>query len=91
MKNNIPISDARQQLPRLVKQLQRDPSTIYTITVRDEAVAELRAARPSPEPGLAARRLLDIVAKLPRPRGKARTNVAGHINRHLYGKGGVIR
>lgn len=91
MKTTIPISDARRRLPRLVKQLQRDPSTIYTITVRDEAIAELRAARPTAEPGLAARRLLEIVAKLPKPRGKSRTDIASHIKEHLYGKGGAIK
>jgi len=91
MKTTIPISDARRRLPRLVKQLQRDPGMVYTITVRDEAVAELRAAAPRPEPGAAARKLLEIMASLPRPRGKARTNIAAHVKQHLYGKRGVIR
>ena len=91
MKTTIPISDARRRLPGLVKQLQRDPGMVYTITVRDEAVAELRAAAPSPEPGGAARKLLEIMASLPKPRGKKRTNIAAHVKQHLYGKGGVIR
>ncbi len=91
MKTTIPISDARRQLPRLVKQVQRDPGTVYTITVRDEAVAELRAATPGPEPGAAARKLLEIMLRLPKPRGKTRTNIAARVKRHLYGKGGVIR
>jgi antitoxin (DNA-binding transcriptional repressor) of toxin-antitoxin stability system len=91
MKSTIPISDARKRLPRLVKQLQRDPGMVYTITVRDEAVAELRAAAPGPEPGAAARKLLEIMARLPKPRGKARTNIAARVNQHLYGKGGVIK
>ncbi|MBI4840821.1 MAG: hypothetical protein HY803_07075 [candidate division NC10 bacterium] len=91
MKTTIPISDARRQLSYLVRQLQRDPSRIYTITVRDKAVAELRAIRPAAEPGLAARKLLDIMAKLPKPRGKSRTDIASHIKERLYGKGGVIK
>jgi antitoxin (DNA-binding transcriptional repressor) of toxin-antitoxin stability system len=91
MKTTIPISDARRRLPRLVKQLQHDPGMVYTITVRDEAVAELRAAAPRPEPGAAARKLLEIIASLPKPRGKKRTNIATHVKQHLYGKGGVIR
>jgi antitoxin (DNA-binding transcriptional repressor) of toxin-antitoxin stability system len=91
MRTTIPVSDARRQLPRLLKHFQRDPSTIYTITVRDEPVGELRAAPPAPEPGLAARRLLEIMAKLPKPRGKRRTNIAAHVKAHLYGKGGVIK
>jgi antitoxin (DNA-binding transcriptional repressor) of toxin-antitoxin stability system len=91
MKATIPISDARRRLPRLVKELQRDPGMVFTITVRDEAVAELRAAAPRPEPGAAARKLLEIMASLPKPRGKTRTNIAEHVKQYLYGKGGVIR
>lgn len=91
MKTAVPISKARRQLPRLVKQLQRNPDAVYIITVRGEVLAELRGVRPGPQPGLAARRLLEIMARLPKPRGKARTNVAGHVNRYLYGRGGVIR
>ena len=91
MKNRIPISDARRRLPGLVKQLLREPGTIYTITVRNEPVAELHAAAPSAEPGLAARTLLDLMAKLPKPRGKAFANVASHTKEHLYGKDGVVK
>ena len=91
MKTTIPISDARRRLPRLVKQVQRDPGTVYTITVRDEAVAELRAATPAPEAGAAARKLLEIMARLPKPRGKTRTNIAARVKQHLYGKGSVLR
>lgn len=90
MKTTIPISDARRQLSYLVRQLQRDPRRIYTITVRDKAVAELRAFRPAAEPGLAARKLLDIMAKLPKPRGKSRTDIASHFKEHLYGRAGLI-
>jgi antitoxin (DNA-binding transcriptional repressor) of toxin-antitoxin stability system len=91
MKTVIPISDARRQLPRLVRRLQRDPGTIYTITVRNEAVAELRAAPPGPEPGAAARKLLEIIARIPKPRRKTRTNISTRVKQHLYGKGGVIK
>jgi antitoxin (DNA-binding transcriptional repressor) of toxin-antitoxin stability system len=91
MKTTIPISDARQQLPQLVKQLRRDSGAVFTITVRGEAVAELRAAQPAPVPGLAARKLLEIVARLPKPGGKRRTSIAGHTKKHLYGDGGVVK
>jgi antitoxin (DNA-binding transcriptional repressor) of toxin-antitoxin stability system len=91
VKTTIPISDARRQLPRLVKQLQRDPSVVYTITVREEAMAELRAAQASAEPGRAARTLLEIMDRLPRTRGRVRTDVASHIKKHLYGRDGVIK
>ena len=91
MRSTIPITDARRQLPRLMRQLRRDPGAVYTITVRGEAVAELRAAPPGPEPGLAARKLLEIMARLPKPRGRARGNVGARTKEHLYGKGGAIK
>jgi hypothetical protein len=45
-------------------------------------VAELRAA--PPEPGTAARALLELMRKLPRPRGRRR-NISGHVKEYLYG------
>ena len=58
------------------------------ITVRDEVVAELRAALPEPEPGAAARALLELVRKLPRRRG-SRGNISGHVKEYLYGSRGL--
>jgi len=86
VKTVISISDARRQFSRLVKQLRRNPHTIFTLTVRGEVAAELRAVLPGPEPGLAARRLLEIMARLPKPRSKARTNISAHVNQSLYGR-----
>jgi antitoxin (DNA-binding transcriptional repressor) of toxin-antitoxin stability system len=91
MKTTIPISDARRQLPQLVKQLRRDPGAVFTITVREEAVAELRAAQPAAVPGLAARKLLEVAARLPRPRRGKTTDISAHVTEHLYGKGGVVK
>ena len=91
MKTAVPISDARRRLPSLVKQLQRDPGTVITITVRAEAVAELRAVTPGPEPGLAARKLLELIERLPKPRGGKRTDVSTRVRQYMYGKGGIIK
>jgi len=91
MKTTIPISDARRQLPQLVKQLRRDPGTVFTITVREEAVAELRAAHPAPAPGLAARKLLEIASQLRKRRRGKPTDISAHVKEHLYGKGGVVK
>jgi hypothetical protein len=54
--------------------------------VRDEVVAELRAALPQtePEPGAAVRALLELMNKLPKHRGRRR-NISGHVKEHLYG------
>jgi antitoxin (DNA-binding transcriptional repressor) of toxin-antitoxin stability system len=82
----IPISEARRRLPELVRQVRKDPGARVQITVRDEVVAELRAALPEPEPGAAARKLRDLMASLPRARGR-RTDVSEHVKDHLYRPG----
>jgi len=45
MKNVVSISNARKDLPKMVKEIQRNPETIFRITVRDEPVAEIRSAK----------------------------------------------
>ena len=86
----LSISEARRRLPELVRQVRKDPGTVVQVTVRDEVVAEIRAALPEPAPGAAGRALLEIMRKLPKRRGP-RTNVSGHVNDHLYARGGAIR
>ena len=66
------ISEARKRLPELVRQVKKDPGVRVQITVREEAVAELRAVQPGPEPGLAARKLLELRKKLVKKGLKAR-------------------
>ena len=80
----LSISEARRRLPELVRQVKQDRGSVVQITVRDEVVAELRAAVPQPEPGAAARALLELMQKLPKHRG-LRRNVSGHVKKHLYG------
>jgi antitoxin (DNA-binding transcriptional repressor) of toxin-antitoxin stability system len=80
----VSISEARRRLPQLVRQLKQDRGSVVQITVRDEVVAELRAALPEPEPGAAAQALLDLMRKLPKHRG-SRRNISGHVKEYLYG------
>ena len=81
----VSISEARRRLPELVRQVKQDRGSVVQITVRDEVVAELRAALPRPEPGAAARALLELMQKLPKRRGPRR-NISGHVKEHLYGR-----
>ena len=81
----LSITEARRRLPQLVRQLTRDRTAVVQITVRDEVVAELRGAVPKPEPGAAARALLDLMNKLPKHRGRRRKNISGHVKEYLYG------
>jgi antitoxin (DNA-binding transcriptional repressor) of toxin-antitoxin stability system len=84
----IRISKARKRLPELVRQIRKDAGASVQITVHDQVVAELRAAQPDPEPGLAGRKLLDLMKKLPRHRGR-KTTVSSHVKDHLYGRDGA--
>ncbi|MBM4440740.1 MAG: hypothetical protein FJ027_09980 [Candidatus Rokubacteria bacterium] len=79
------ISEARRRLPQLVRQVEQDRGSVVQITVRDEVVAEIRAALPEPEPGAAARALLEMMRKLPRHRGRRR-DASGRVKEHLYGR-----
>jgi antitoxin (DNA-binding transcriptional repressor) of toxin-antitoxin stability system len=81
----VSISEARRRLPQLVREVKRDRGSVVQITVRDEVVAELRAALPQPEPGAAARALFELMEKLPKHRGPRR-NISGHVKEHLYGR-----
>ena len=69
----LSISEARKRLPELVRQVRKDAGAKVEITVRDEVVAELRAALPEPEPGAAAKKLVALMRRLPKHRGKKRT------------------
>jgi antitoxin (DNA-binding transcriptional repressor) of toxin-antitoxin stability system len=84
----VSITEARKRLPQLVRQVKQDRGSVVQITVRDEVVAELRAALPEPEPGAAARALLELMRKLPKPRrrqGRPR-DVSAHVKDYLYGR-----
>lgn len=86
----LSISEARRQLPALVRQVRRDAGARVEITVHNEVVAELRAVQPDTEPGAAARRLLRLMKKLPKPRGR-KTAISSRVKPHLYGPRGAIR
>ncbi len=82
----VSISEARRRLPQLVRQVKQDRGSVVQITVRDEVVAELRAALPAPEPGAAARALLELAQKLPKRRRGLPTDVSAHVKEYLYGR-----
>ncbi|MBI2091345.1 MAG: hypothetical protein HYT78_21835 [Deltaproteobacteria bacterium] len=86
----LSISEARRRLPELVRQVRKDAGAKVEITVRDEVVAELRAALPEPEPGAAAKKLLDIMRRLPKHRGR-KTDISAHVKEHLYGSAAKSR
>jgi antitoxin (DNA-binding transcriptional repressor) of toxin-antitoxin stability system len=86
----LSISEARKRLPELVRQVRKDAGARIEIMVRDEVVAELRAALPEPEPGAAAQKLAALMRRLPKHRGR-KTGVSRHVKEHLYGSKGKSR
>ncbi|MGH7230090.1 MAG: hypothetical protein ACREJU_01860 [Nitrospiraceae bacterium] len=86
----LSISEARKRLPALVRQVRKDAGTRVQIMVHDEVVAELRAVQPEPEPGAAARKLFELMQKLPKHRGP-KTHTSSHVKEHLHGARGVSR
>jgi len=44
VKSVISISEARKELPRMIREIQRKPATVFKITVRNETIAEVRSA-----------------------------------------------
>jgi antitoxin (DNA-binding transcriptional repressor) of toxin-antitoxin stability system len=80
----LSISEARKRLPELVRHVRKDAGARVEIMVRDEVVAELRATLPEPEPGAAAKKLVQLMRRFPKYRGR-KTNVSAHTKEHLYG------
>ena len=86
----LSISEARKQLPALVRQVQRDAGMRVQITVHDQVVAELRAFQREPPPGVAARTVLALMARLPKRRGRTH-RISSRVKEHLYGFGSPRR
>ena len=86
----LSISEARKRLPELVRQVRKDAGAKIEITVHDEVVAELRAALPEPEPGAAAKKLIQLMRRVPKYRGR-KTKTSEHVKEHLYGSRATSR
>jgi hypothetical protein len=85
MKNVVSISNARKDLPKMVKEIQRNPETIFRITVRDEPVAEIRSAKVMVQAGEAVRKLLNLRQKLSfRFKGRTKEPISRRVKDHLY-------
>jgi hypothetical protein len=69
----------------MVKEIQRNPETIFRITVRDEPVAEIRSAKVMVQAGEAVRKLLNLRQKLSfRFKGRTKEPISRRVKNHLY-------
>jgi len=87
MKNLISISNARKDLPKMIREIQKNPATVFKIAVRSETVAELRAAVPMVPPGEAVRKLIQVRQDLSSSvRGKRKVTISKNVKEFLYTK-----
>jgi hypothetical protein len=85
VKTIISISNARKELPRLIREIQKNPHTIFQISVRHEPIAEIRSAHPMVAPGEAVNKLIRLRKKLSRStKGKGRERVSPRVKDFLY-------
>ena len=69
----------------MIKEIQRNPSTVYRISVRNETVAELRSAKPMVAPGEAVRKLIQLREELSFPVGsKGKEPISKKVKSYLY-------
>ena len=88
MKDIISISNARKDLPRMIKQIQKHPDTVFKIAVRDETIAELRSAQAMIRPGEAVRKLIRLRRKLSDSiGGKTKEPISKRVKDYLYPEG----
>ena len=88
MKNIVSISNARKDLPRMIKEIQKNPEAVFKITVRNETIAEIRSARTMVQPGEAVRKLVHLRQKLSFPiKGKFKEPISKRVNDYLYSQG----
>jgi hypothetical protein len=83
MKTTISISEARKQLPGIIKKLRESPDTVYQVTVRDEIVAEIKTS-PKVKPGEAAKKLLALRKRTAAKGRVKKYPFSENIKEHLY-------
>lgn len=82
MKTVISISEARKNLPSIIKKLQKSPDAVYQVTVHNEIVAEIKTSA-KVRPGEAVKRLLALRKKAPKGKSK-KYPVSENTKDHLY-------
>jgi len=88
MKNVVSISNARKELPKMIKEIEKNPGTVFNITVRGETVAEIRSSNPMVKQGAAVRELIRLRQELSFPvKGKARVPISKRVKHYLYAQG----
>ena len=85
MKNIVSISNARKDLPRMIREIQKNPETMFKIAVRNETIAELRSAQTMIQPGEAVRKLIRLRQRLSHSiRSETKEPISKRFKDYLY-------
>jgi len=85
MKNTVSISNARKDLPKLIREIEKHPEVVFEITVRNETVAEIRSAKTMMQPGEAVQKLIRLRKKLSSgSRDQSREPISQRVKDYLY-------
>jgi antitoxin (DNA-binding transcriptional repressor) of toxin-antitoxin stability system len=88
LKSIISISEARKELPKMIREIKKKPGTVFKITVRNETIAEVRSANRMVPEGEAVRKLVNLRNKLFHPvRERDRKPVSKRVKDYLYPEG----
>jgi antitoxin (DNA-binding transcriptional repressor) of toxin-antitoxin stability system len=88
MKNIVSISNARKELPKLIREIEKNPEAVFKITVRNETVAEIRSAKTMVQPGEAVQKLLRLRKKLSSTiRSQSQEPISQRVKDYLYLQG----
>jgi hypothetical protein len=88
VKNVISISEARKELPRMIREIQKKPATVFKITLRNETVAEVRSANRMVPAGEAVRKLANLRKKLfHSAKEEGQDPVSKRVKDYLYPEG----
>ena len=86
MNTVLSITEARKNLPGIIKSIKSSPDTVYQITVHGDVVAEIKSP-PVIRPGEAAAGILDVRKKIRGKRKGQKTAVSENVQEHLFGVG----
>ena len=85
MKNIVSISNARKDLPKLIREIEKNPDVVFKITVRNETVAEIRSPKTMVQPGEAVQKLLRLRKKLSSGiRSQLKEPISPRVKDYLY-------
>ena len=85
MKNIVSISNARKDLPKLIREIGKNPEVVFKITVHNETVAEIRSAKTMVQRGEAVQKLLRLRKKLSSGiKGRSKEPISQRVKDYLY-------